>query len=86
VQKEGQEGWKFEGGGWKLDWPRNSLRAGLEAGDDESSRAEARGLKVVGGKSETQEAGNLEIRLAGTVCRSERVVGRFATIMCYFTV
>jgi hypothetical protein len=78
--------WKFEVGGWRLEGRSSSLRAGLEAGDNESSRTEARGLKVVGVEFETREAGNLETGLAGTECRSARVVGRFATIMRYFTV
>jgi hypothetical protein len=78
--------WKFEVGGWRLEGRRSSLRAGLEAGDDESSRAEARGLRAAGAKFETREAGNLETRLAGTECRSTRVAGRFAKVMSYFTV
>ena len=40
--------WKFEVGGWRLEGRGSSLRAGLEAGDDKSSRAEARGLRAAG--------------------------------------
>ena len=58
-----------------MEGRRNNLRAGLEASDDESSRAEVRGLKVAGAKFETQEVWNLEIRLAATERRSARVVG-----------
>ena len=58
----------------------------LKTNETSVRRDNARGLKVAGGKFETREVGNLETTLAGTECRSARVVGRFATVLRYFTV